>query len=298
MGPKHFENKARREWWLLHIEAWRRSGLGIRKYCQQQRLTENTLRRWLKRLAGNEIALKLEKYQTDLCRERAREEREKALRKQKQRRLMVTSNVRNRASQAFWAMHVEALNWSGMELRAYAAAMQLSPHSLRKWRDRLDAGEVTIDWRAHLHPSARPAVSTSARNSAPERRLTAAEIGDPTAPPAPVRRFFSDEEKLAIARETELPGAKVSAVARKHGIVTGLLFRWRTQFGIAQKKRSELARVVLPDDMSETRALRDLMRPPEGMIAVDLADGRRLFAPAGSDPDALRAQIESGDAAP
>ncbi|WP_246739760.1 transposase [Bradyrhizobium aeschynomenes] len=55
--------------------------------------------------------------------------------------------------------------------------------------------------------------------------MTAAKIGDPAAPPAPVRRFFSDEEKLAIAKETELSGAKVSAVARKHGIVTGLLFR-------------------------------------------------------------------------
>ena len=78
-----------------------RSGLGIRKYCQQQRLTENTLGRWLKRLAGNETALKLDKYQTDLRRERAREEREEALRKQKQRRFTITSDVRNRASQAF-----------------------------------------------------------------------------------------------------------------------------------------------------------------------------------------------------
>ncbi len=50
----------------------------IRKYCQQQRLTEKTLRRWLKRLAGNETALNLEKYETELRHERAREEREKA----------------------------------------------------------------------------------------------------------------------------------------------------------------------------------------------------------------------------
>ena len=194
-------------------------------------------------------------------------------------------------------MHVEALNWSEMELRAYASVMQLSPHSLRKWRDRLATGEVTIDQRAHLHPSARPAVSTSARNSQPERRFTAAEIGDPAAPKMPARRFFSDEEKLAIARETELPGVKVSAVARKHGIVTGLLFRWRAQFGIAQKRRSKLARVVLPDDMPTVRALRDLVDPPEGMMAVDLHDRRRVFAPAGSDPDAVRAQIESKEAA-
>ncbi|WP_316186349.1 MULTISPECIES: hypothetical protein [unclassified Bradyrhizobium] len=30
-------------------------------------------------------------------------------------------------------------------------------------------------------------------------------------------------------------------------------------------------------------------------MAVDLADGRRVFAPVESDPDAVRAQIESGE---
>ncbi|WP_316197054.1 transposase [Bradyrhizobium sp. SZCCHNS3053] len=100
-----------------------------------------------------------------------------------------------------------------------------------------------------------------------------------------------------MAKETELPGAKVSAVARKHGIVTGLLFRWRAQFGIAQEKRSKLAHVVLPDDMPAARALRDLVRPLEGMMAVDLADGRRVFAPADSDPDTVRAQIKGRETA-
>ncbi|MBK5652216.1 transposase [Bradyrhizobium sp. UASWS1016] len=295
MGPKHFQNKARREWWSLHIEAWRRSGLGIRKYCRQQRLTENTFRRWLKQLVGEETARKLAEYQTELRREQRREERENVLRRRRRRRFSVTTDVRNRAMQAFWAMHVEAMNWSGMGVREYAAALSLSPYALRKWRDRLAAGEVEIDWRAHLHPSARPAVSTSARNSAPQRRLTATKIGDRAAPAAPLRRFFSDEEKLAIARETEQPGAKVSAVARKHGIVTGLLFRWRVQFGIGQTNRSKLARVALADTAAETRVLRNLVRSPEGMVAVELADGGRVFAPVGSDPDAVRAQIDSGE---
>ncbi|MFC5321730.1 hypothetical protein [Bradyrhizobium oligotrophicum] len=31
-------------------------------------------------------------------------------------------------------------------------------------------------------------------------------------------------------------------------------------------------------------------------MAIDLHDGRRVFAPGGSDPDEVRAQIESGDA--
>jgi hypothetical protein len=44
------------------------------------------------------------------------------------------------------------MNWSGMSVRDYATALLLSPTSLRKWRDRLDDGEVEIDWRALFIP--------------------------------------------------------------------------------------------------------------------------------------------------
>jgi len=43
------------------------------------------------------------------------------------------------------------------------------------------------------------------------------------------RRNWSDEEKLAILKETTAPGAVVSAVARRHGIGTGQLYTWRKQ---------------------------------------------------------------------
>jgi hypothetical protein len=66
---------------------------------------------------------------------------------------------------------------------------------------------------------------------------------------------------------------------------------------IAQKKRSKLARVMISGDTPTSRVLRDLVRPPEGIMSVDLADGRRVFIPVDSDPDAVRAQIESGDTA-
>jgi hypothetical protein len=36
----------------------------------------------------------------------------------------------------------------------YANAHNLSLVGLRRWRDLLDSGEVEIDWRAYLHPSA------------------------------------------------------------------------------------------------------------------------------------------------
>src|SRR6266852_1902051 len=112
------------------------------------------------------------------------------------------------------------------------------------------------------------------------------------------RRIFTDEQKHAIALETEQPGVTVSSVARKHGIVTGLLFRWRVQFGVTQKKRAKLAPVMLVDSTPAALLLRDLVQPPDGMTAVDLADGRRVFAPVGSDPDIVRARVESGEIAP
>lgn len=43
------------------------------------------------------------------------------------------------------------------------------------------------------------------------------------------RRNWSDEEKLAILKETTQPGVIVSAVARRHGIGTGQLYTWRKQ---------------------------------------------------------------------
>jgi len=49
--------------------------------------------------------------------------------------------TRSRAVQAFCAMHVEALNWSGMSVHDYATALLLSPWSLRKWRDRASSSE-------------------------------------------------------------------------------------------------------------------------------------------------------------
>ncbi len=43
------------------------------------------------------------------------------------------------------------------------------------------------------------------------------------------RRRWSDEEKLAILKETTQPGAIVAVVARRHGIGTGQLYTWRKQ---------------------------------------------------------------------
>ena len=44
------------------------------------------------------------------------------------------------------------------------------------------------------------------------------------------RRQWTEEEKHAILREAFAPGAVVKAVARRHGVNTGLLYGWRRKF--------------------------------------------------------------------
>lgn len=43
------------------------------------------------------------------------------------------------------------------------------------------------------------------------------------------RRRWTDDQKLAIVRETLRPGAAVTLVARRYGIGTGLIYTWRKQ---------------------------------------------------------------------
>jgi transposase len=43
------------------------------------------------------------------------------------------------------------------------------------------------------------------------------------------RRRFSDDDKARIVEETLLPGAVVSAVARRHGLTPQQVFTWRRQ---------------------------------------------------------------------
>ena len=89
-------------------------------------------------------------------------------------------------------MHVEAMNWSGMGLQAYACAHGISRYSLRRSRDLIDVNEVQVDWRTHVHPpknKQRPADGAAA-----EQRLTASPISDPPSGGRANRRCFTDEE--------------------------------------------------------------------------------------------------------
>jgi transposase-like protein len=285
VGARYFEHKARRAWWATHVEAWRRSGVTRTEYCRLHRLTKSTFDRWLSTLNSLESA------------------REEARKRRKRTREPVSGDKRNKTVQAFWAMHVEALNWSGVSAKDYAAAHHISVYSLRTWRARLDAAPLQIDWRARLHPSVRATISSGAGSAANEQLVKNGLTDTVGAAPArdgrSNRRSFTDAEKLAIVMEAEQPGVSAAAVCRRHNIATSMIFRWRAHFGVRQREQAELAAVRVPDGeyggkpaaAVETLDLQNLLPVPDGMEAVELADGRKVFAPIGSDPDAVRKHV-------
>ena len=282
MRRRVFDNPAKRAWWQIHVDAQRESGLTINRYCRNHRLTVDTFKKWRRELTDWEE----EKIQWKL--------------KARKRYRPISPDKRRQATQAFWAMHVEAWQWSGLQLRDYSSALRLSPYSLKRWRNLIEAEEVVIDWRALLHPSARPPISTNISTSAKEseriRALTEAIEAEAGPPRRAVRRRWSTEEKIALLLEAERHGETISSVGRRHGISTSVLFRWRDQFGLGHEKPMTLAAVQVVEGRAkpgprEASLLAGLLPCPEGMKEVELADGRRVFAPIEADPDDVRRTV-------
>jgi transposase-like protein len=109
------------------------------------------------------------------------------------------------------------------------------------------------------------------------------------------RRRFSEEQKRAIVQETEKPGASVAQVCRRHGVATSMVFRWRVDLGLSARKAPQLVTVALADGAANEppalAVLRNLVQPPDGMMAIEVGDGQRVFAPAGSSPAEVKRKL-------
>ena len=258
MVSRYFEGEARQKYWSVHVEAWRQSKLTKRAYCGEHGLSVHSFDRWMKQLMDQEAV----KLRAELLRE---ERRKKRL----QNYLPVKRHWKNKAAQAFWAMHVEALIWSGMSVKAYAMSHNISPYSLKNW------------------------CSAAKANEANQGLTSAAGVGS-TADEKPIRRRFTEDEKSAIAEESATSKVSAAEVCRRHGIVTSMLFRWRVQFGYSAGGKVRLAPVTLKNNAgnasSQPAILHDLIKAPDGMMTVDLGDGRRVFVPESSDVDEVRRQ--------
>jgi transposase len=64
------------------------------------------------------------------------------------------------------------------------------------------------------------------------------------------RRRWSEDQKRAIVAEAFAPGASVSAVARRLGVVAGQIYRWRRELGSAGPGFSEVVVASSPREQS------------------------------------------------
>jgi len=294
VAPHRSFAKANNPYWSNHVATWYAGHQDVEEYCRRRDISTRSFMLWARHLVSPEDLRKRKERLRNLRLEKLERQGKKARSKRSQRPLRYRYGVRTDskpiALRAFWSMHVEAMNFSGMGHAEYAAALGLSRHALRIWRDRLEESGDEMDWRSLLHPSARAQLSSAANCARRTYRLTEQAVDGRSN-----RRRFTDAQKRAMVQETEKPGVAVAEVCRRHGIATSLLFRWRVQFGLTARNAPLLATVALADGATNKvpalAALRDLVRPPNGMTTFELEDGRRVFAPAGSSPAEVKRQF-------
>jgi len=216
MPPRRSWDKAKSPYWSAHVAAWYRGRHEAEAYCRQRKLPTATFEQWVRHLVSPADLRKRAESLRKLRQERPGKQGGKSRPKKRRRPVRHRFGARTDdgpvALRASWSMHVEAMNWSGMGHAEYAAALGLSPHALRKWRDRFEDSDVEMDWRSLLHPSAQAQLSSAANCVRRRYRLTPQRVDGRSN-----RRRFTNEQKRAIVQETEKPGANVAEVCRRRG---------------------------------------------------------------------------------
>jgi len=278
--------KARRAYWSVHIQAWLKSGVARTRYCTVHRLNRRSFDRWLKAF------------------ETPPPPPPRPRKKPPKMTYTYLPAARTRALTAFWLMHVEALHGSGLNAAEYAWAHRLPVRRLRKLSRQFRITPATQDWRDLMQPvdKPRPASRTALRQELRQVRPTGSATAKPpsASPRERARRQYSDAQKLAMVAEATEPGVTDSMVARRHGVTPSMLSRWRAEFGFAIDEPEQpllvTARVIHPATRGRRKrrgplVLEDLLPVPPDAVTVELPDGRRVYAPAGSDPDQVRAYV-------
>jgi transposase len=124
---------------------------------------------------------------------------------------------------------------------------------------------------------------TSERKSARPQRIEVITRGER-------RRRWSLEAKQAIVAESLAPNASLTAVARRHGIGTGLLYAWRHQ--LLGRRSGEAACFASVDLVSEPRRLAGpdtaAYTQRSGLIEIVLPGGISVRVDVQVDDRALR----------
>jgi len=104
------------------------------------------------------------------------------------------------------------------------------------------------------------------------------------------RRSWSAEEKARIVAESLTPGASVSAVARRHGLMSSQIFRWRRMNGAAKPVAAPPALSFAPVVVGDTAPASAVA----AQEAIEIAfKGVRLRIPGGTRPSTIMALLKA-----
>jgi transposase len=111
---------------------------------------------------------------------------------------------------------------------------------------------------------------------------------------ASTRRSWSRDQKRAIIAETQDPTTTVSAVARRHGVQSSLLFRWRREL-LDEERSAALPPQppFMPLALPGPANMGPSERAAAAVIEIELVGGHRLRADASIDIAVLRSLIEA-----
>lgn len=101
-----------------------------------------------------------------------------------------------------------------------------------------------------------------------------------------MRRRWHEDEKRAIVAETLLPGASISAVARRHNLNANQLQKWRREYSSCNSstpiKEPTFLAVDMATQTSMVRVAKDEPEQPRkpgrraGIVEIDFPCGARL----------------------
>jgi hypothetical protein len=127
--------KAYNSLWSKHVAAWYRSALEAEHYCRKHDLSTTSLMRRARHLLSADDLRKRAEHLRNLPQKASKRQHNNEPSKRQWSPWRYRYGVRTDngpiALQAFWSMHVEAMNFCGMGHTEYAAVFGLSPHSLR-----------------------------------------------------------------------------------------------------------------------------------------------------------------------
>jgi hypothetical protein len=122
--------------------------------------------------------------------------------------------------EAFWRSHHEGWRRSDLNQREYCEAQGLPLKCFGNWRAKFQA-EPEVPGKLLYRRGGRPSHMTRPMTNGLASSMSVLAAG------AAGRRRFSEEEKRRLVDEASQSGCSISQTARRYGIASRVLFRWK-----------------------------------------------------------------------